>query len=223
MWWLALACSPDPSGGDPCAAAPASPGSIDEAVELFDALPRPLTVACVVASLERPLGVEITTGRFSAQPAYSDRSPRVFLMLPGLTLSVVPEGPGAPLLEFGEPLSTDPDGPGAHTVKGELLFPIFDGIGAEDPFDRVSAGAPDRSVCGTCHYDEVSVGDGRYASAPYRPVDETIVSVATLAGERDACDPALEPDRCAMLAALFDHGEVVREPFPEGYGTIYEP
>jgi hypothetical protein len=55
-----------------------------------------------------------------------------------------------------------------------------------------------------------------------RPADEDLVPLAELAGEAQICDGELEPERCAMLAALFGHGEVIATEFPRSVRTIFE-
>src|SRR5262245_57431332 len=62
--------------------AEAATGPVDTAaqfVERLNALPRPVSVACFVASLPRPLFLIATTSQMSAQPAGGRDSPRIFL------------------------------------------------------------------------------------------------------------------------------------------------
>ena len=94
-----------------------SPQTIDEVVALIDALPPPVTLPCFLESLDRPLHVEAAISRSSAQPAYWDRSPRLFLFIGDLVLTVVPEGSGAALLEMGEFVDE------THTRKAEQVVP----------------------------------------------------------------------------------------------------
>lgn len=210
---LLPACHPEPA--DPCAIG-ADVQSIAEAVALVDRLPAPVTLACYLTALERPLGVTLTSDVFSTQPAQGFRSPRILVRTDRLTLTAVPVGEGRRLLELGEAY-----GPGL-TLKGELEFPIE--AGPIDPFTRTLAypGASE-SGCRVCHPDEVSLGDARFASTELRAPDEMVVPVDLLRDEHDACDPAEDAERCAILSALFDHGEVYDRPFAATVATQFLP
>lgn len=191
-----------------------NPDSIDETFDRIDLLPEP-TIPCLVQSLQRPLSIETSSGSFSAQPAVGERSPRVFVRSERLSLSISLDGSGLPLLELGE-LTED-----GRTVKAEIAFPVEAPLDRSAPFDRIAAESG--TVCGLCHIEEGAVAEGRFASRPLRPTDDDYVPLSRLSEEREICDPAVEPDRCALLAALVDHGELVRAPFPEGYPTIFGP
>lgn len=211
---LAVACGEPPS---PCAL-DARPESIDEALDTIGALPSPVSLTCFLTSLERPLGLELTSDVFSAQPAEGVRSPRIFVRTERLTMSVVPVGLASDLLEFGEHHES------GLTVKAELAFPITLPLAPEAAFDKVLAAPGATSTgCAVCHFEELEVAPGRYASTPLRPPDEMIVPLEVLHTERAACDPADDPTRCEMLAALLDHGEVEHAPFPAHYPTLYGP
>ena len=110
-----------------------SPESIDDALALINALPKPTTLPCFLQSLDRPLRLHATSGIVSAQPSQGRRSPRIFLFSPSgsFQMSVVPAGPGAPLLEFGEL------GANQRSVKAELAFPISEPVAPNAPFTRV--------------------------------------------------------------------------------------
>lgn len=198
----------------PCALDAANPNSIDEALDRIDALPEP-TIPCLVASLHRPLPVETTSGSFSAQPAVGERSPRVFIRNTHLTISIVPDGSGLTLVEFGE-ITAD-----GRTIKAELPFPVERPVDRSLAFTRIAA--EDGTVCGLCHRDETLVEEGRFSSGPLRPTEDSVVAIERIQYERDTCDPDAEPDRCDLLAALLDHGEIYREPFPDEYPTIFGP
>lgn len=199
-------------GSDPCAM-DRSVTSIDGAVELAGDLPDP-TLACFLTALARPLGVELTSNAFSLQPAIGLRTPRVLISDGGLVMSVVPEGEASPLLELGE-LQDD-----GRSLKAEIAFPLTGPLTRADAFERTldfeGAGA---SSCGVCHHDEIEVAPLEFASLPLRPAPSTIVPLTLLREEHESCtivDPA-DVGRCAMLAALFDHGPVEHVPLPESY------
>ena len=96
-----------------------SPRCTQELIELLNALPKPTSVACFLESLERPLTVYATSSQFSAQPAFSGASPRLFLKLGSLWLSVVIDGKSSYLMEFGDRVVGDP----LRSIKGELQLP----------------------------------------------------------------------------------------------------
>jgi hypothetical protein len=208
LGWL-LACAQE---RDPCAL-DAHPASIDEALSTLEELPSPVSLECFLVSLERPLGLELTSDVFSAQPADGPDSPRIFLRNESLTMSVVPSGEASRLLEFGE------HHPSGLTVKAELEFPVELPLDPVAPFERVHT-YEDGTSCGVCHGGETLVESGRYASAPLRPRDSRLVPLESLQRARDACGSSRE-ERCAMLSALLDHGEVVHDPFPSEYATLF--
>ena len=126
-----------------------SPQNTDEAVQLLNALPKPTTVACFLESLARPLGAFATKSQVSAQPALSARSPRVFVKLGPLWVSVVIDGASSYLMEFGELVGGDPP----QSVKGELLLPLAEAVAPSAPYDRVAEDATG-TVCRACHTRE---------------------------------------------------------------------
>ena len=199
---------------DPCRL-DARPASIDDALDTIGQLPSPVSLECFLVSLERPLGLELTSDIFSAQPAQGVESPRIFVRTDELTMSVVPVGEARELLEFGE------YHPSGLTVKAELVFPIELPLDPAAAFDRVLAyDGSDATGCAVCHLGEIDVGGGRYASTPLRPPERMVVPLEVLRTEHETCDPAADAERCAMFSALLDHGEVITSPFPESYFTL---
>jgi hypothetical protein len=222
----AIGCS-DPSAGSSGSASPrcvapegvsSSPESISETVALLNALPRPVTLPCFLSALDRPLAIHATRSVISAQPAAGERSPRIFLFLGKNILSVVPDGEGAHLLEFGEQLE------GHRSVKAELAFPIVDELTEASPFEHLMF---DESVttCGLCHSaerrDPAYPQPGAFVSQALRPRVSDQISVARLEDELRRCEPRDEPDRCAFLEALLGWGDVVDTYFPEDMDTIF--
>jgi hypothetical protein len=212
----------NPLGRPRCVAPPgvsASPRTTDESVQLLNALPKPTSVACFVESLQRPLFAYATSSIFSAQPALSAQSPRVFLKLGELWISIVMDGDSSYLLEFGDLIA----GEQPRSIKGELLLPLRDVIPASAPYERVLFNQG--TSCGLCHFSETravsSSGIDAFVSIAFRPRVETRVSVDTLRAHEQACDVRLEPHRCEMLSALFGGGEVVETPFPDSMATFF--
>ena len=75
-----------------------------------------------------------------------------------------------------------------------------------------------------CHDGRVpALGiQGAVESEVLRPADRELVPLANLEDEARSCDAALEPERCAMLGALFQHGEVIGAEFPRSVRTIFD-
>jgi hypothetical protein len=177
----------------------------------MNSLPRPTSLACFLQALDRPLTLYMTSSSLSLQPAPGARSPRTFIVNEPLVMSVVFDGPARIALELG--YRTAP----TRSIKTEILFPIERDVTYGNFFEEVLEGSATR--CSACHTGEVQT------VSPAFPVDvfesEVIppytmfeVGLDALRTERQSCNPAIEPERCAMLSAIFDFGEVV--PAPNG-------
>jgi hypothetical protein len=195
----------------------AQPRSIDETVELVNALPKPLTVPCFVEALSRPLLLHATLSEISAQPAVGARSPRIFLYFEPLILSVVPAGLGAHLVELGE------QGPGYRSLKAELAFPIEQAVTAAGPYEHALFGE-NVTGCAFCHANEqrdpALVDAPGYVSQALRPFPSQRVPLWSLRDEWQRCDAQLEPERCALLDALLGWGEPADWDFPSEMATL---
>jgi hypothetical protein len=213
--------APNPLGTAKCrppAGSNGSPQTIEEAVALLNALPKPTSAACFVESLDRPLTAYASNSTFSAQPALSTKSPRVFIKVNRLWISVVVDGAASYLIEFSH---LEPDD--IRSIKGEIATPVSELLVPSAPYDRVRYGAG--TGCGLCHYGEepsTSISFTQaFASTAFRPRPETRVNLDTLIREREACDWKLEQHRCEMLSAIFDGGSVIEEPFPSSMPTFF--
>jgi hypothetical protein len=231
-WWmgaglLLLACSEghptssaDRSHSPACQAKAGvtnEPRSIEQSVELVNALPKPLTLACFIRALGRPLRLHAALSTLSAQPSRGTRSPRIFVYLEPLVMTVVPEGRGAHLLEFGE------QRPDLRSVKAELAFPIEENVSASLPYEHALF-TEEVTGCAFCHADEQRdpriITAPAFASQALRPFEGQRVPLSGLREERATCDPAIEPERCALLDALFGWGEVTDWDFPKEMATF---
>jgi len=194
-----------------------SPRTIDEAVTLINALPKPLSLPCFLESLARPLEISATNSLFSAQPAQGVRSPRIFLFQDPTVLSIVPEGDGAPLLEFGE------QRPEFRSLKAEITFPVATQLERSAPFDHLLF-TSQLTTCGGCHSGELQeseiLGVRTFVSLALRPRPQELVPAASLVHELEICDRAQEPQRCAMLDALLGWGPVTERAFPAEMSTF---
>jgi hypothetical protein len=202
-----------------CAPAPGttgSPATISETVDLVNGLPKPVSLACFLEALERPLRLVATLSTFSAQPAVGRRSPRIFLFSEGIIHSVVPDGSARNLLEMGEATS-----PG-YSIKAEIEFPVTESITLATAFERLPLG--DITSCGVCHDGRVpALGiEGAFESEVLRPADQALVPLAELEDEARRCDATIEPERCEMLGAVFQHGEVIGAEFQSSLRTIFD-
>lgn len=192
------------------------PRSIAQTVDLLNALPKPLSLPCFVEALGRPLPLHAARSELSAQAA-GRRSPRLFVYLEPLVMTLVPEGPGAQLLELGEQL------PDRRSSKAELKFPIEGPVLPAQPFEQALFTA-DTTGCAFCHADEER--DTRIADAPafasqaLRPLDRHRVPIDALGIELENCDAAVEPARCALLDALLGWGKLVDWDFPPDMATF---
>ena len=176
---------------------------------LINALPSPVTLPCFLQALARPLKMHASVSLISAQPSAGARSPRIFLFFDGMRMSIVPAGAGAPLLELGEIREE------SRSLKAEILFPVTTPLDAATPYQRILF-TPTVTRCGFCHPVETPDPDITFATAftsvALRPLDSYAVTIDSLANELAICDPSAEPDRCAMLQALFDQGPPVEQP-----------
>jgi hypothetical protein len=231
VWFSLLACGAElesPVAGEPEAVddavlcvAPSgmgSPSTIDEMVQLLNALPGPVTVPCLVESLDRPLAINSTTGVVSAQPAEGVHNPRIFIFTDGLALSIVPAGRGRDLLEIGEyetPL---------ESLKGEFRMPIQTPVTKDALYGHLRYD-DNITLCGLCHRDERLAPEAghpnAYISRAFRPQASELVPLAAVRLEHEGCDAEADPERCAIYSALFDHGDVVHRDFATELSTIF--
>jgi hypothetical protein len=221
MLWIALlfACHSDTAHDSAaekervaadCTASEA-PQTIEAAAALLTTLQgRVGTVdsACVVRALARPLVVVANSSVTSAQPARGEARPRLFLLSGPLAISLVPTGPGAEVIEFGE--QTDP----LRTRKAELVMPITAPVHEDDPFERVAH--PDYgTTCAVCHHNQEPHPVRGMVSAGIRPDTWTDVPLDELAAEAQRC----EGDGCDLLEAIFED-DYVPGTFPEEWSTV---
>lgn len=195
----------------------AAPSSLLGAFELIDSLPHPVTVACFVESLERPLTIIGSTNDFTFQPA-EQGSPRVLAMLDGLVVSWVPSGDGSDRLEFAEERAN------ARSIKAEILMPVERPITAAN-FEHVLHEGGQGTVCSGCHFSEERVDLGFadfFESGALRVAPEEVVRVDHFRSLHDGCDSGADPRRCDIFEAMFGHGELHDGDFPADLPTIYD-
>ena len=215
---------PGPGVPDSCQAPEGvnnNPATIAETVDLINALREAeggvVTLPCFLQSLQRPLRMNGTTSRLSAQPATGAQNPRLFLLSQDMWLSVVPDGLGLPFLELGQPTETN------RSIKAEIEFPVHEPLTQASPYERLASGNK-VTTCGICHLDEKpALGiPNAMDSKTFRPAPKTVVPFDKIREEAAACDNVATPERCEMFNALFKHGKVEAAPFPTDMPTIFQ-
>ena len=171
----------------------------------MNALPKPTTLACFIESIPRPLEVYLTSSKFSAQPAASEESPRIFVINEPLFLGFVPEGAAEGLLELG--WRTSPD----RAIRAEIVFPLRERVRADEVIDHIAL-TERNSFCGNCHFGESPaydsfLGDGALESDVNEPNPAYEVDLEWLRARAADCGETSE--RCQVLRAVFDHGTVL--------------
>ena len=183
-----------------------APRSIQEVMILMNTLPRPTTLDCFLQSLDRPIDVVATNSTASLQPAIDGAdNPRMFIVRGPLEMSIVPTGTASAVLLLG--FRTTP----SRSIKTEILFPLQADITDSNLFERVLRGSSTK--CGDCHADESQTSEPDFFGTVFEsdviePLPFQDVAVDTLRMESQSCDPQVQPERCAMLSALFDYGDV---------------
>jgi hypothetical protein len=174
---------------------------------LLNSLPKPTTLECFLQTLSRPLALYMTSSTQSLQPATGgERSPRTFVLRGALEMSIVLDGPAMATLEIA--YRTAPE----RSIKTEILFPVARDVTPERFFDRVIVGS-ESTECGNCHVAEgkedfEGFPDGVFVSDVIPPYEIFEVSLDRLRLEGTTCNAGSEPQRCALLSALLDHGDV---------------
>jgi len=208
---------PPPARCRPTSGISAAPHTIAEVAALANALPHPLSLTCFLESLDRPLELSAAVSTISLQPAPTPRSPRIFLFSGEVIMSVVPEGSGKDLIELSQLVSGD------RSLKAELKFPLAAPLLPDDPFAHVRS--DEGTTCRFCHPTETpapEISPNAFVSGAFSPLPRSMVPFEKLQQEHAACDPALEPARCAFWGALFDHGEVRERSFPDTIPTAFD-
>ncbi|HVY39154.1 MAG TPA: hypothetical protein VHM31_14515 [Polyangia bacterium] len=220
----AAAPPPDASSGCPAAptAALASPATVADAVALANALlarRSPLSLDCFLSALQRPLTVLGVISTFSLQPSVGGAmNPRIFIFSGNLVMSVVPAGEGSPFVELAE--YTSP----IRSIKGQLAFPVTAPIPLADAYDSIRDGDA-ATTCGVCHrYEEPApqvTAAAAFESGVLAPVPTDVVPLQRMQDDLSTCDPQSEPERCAILNALFSRGPVLTGAFSPDAPTIF--
>jgi len=190
-----------------------TPRSVEQVVALINSLPRPVSLACFLEALDRPLRMFASQSSASVQPASGPENPRYFIFSLPLIMTVTTDGPGATRMELsvlkpGNLLST----------KAEIEFPVTTGLTADQPYARVFTGAG--TSCSSCHQNESAdpavSSAAAFMSSALRPLGVSEVDLNFLENQYHLCNPLNSPDRCLVLRMLFGVGPVLRTDFPAG-------
>lgn len=221
---------------------------IEDVITWINAMPKPLTLACFIASLPRPVYYNSTISNFSAQPSIGRANPRIFLNFnEGLWLSFVPQEAittqtkegithkiwdqdGIQLLELSEEVTSHHTSP--QSIKGELAFPITTQLAPNAPYAHINFNADKKSsLCGGCHANETVIDSIEdvpiFRSAMLRNFEAGEVRHATLIDAYLTCDDNLHEDnhtqnewyRCQMYEATFGRGTMLWRSFREDIET----
>jgi hypothetical protein len=194
-----------------------NPSRISDVVDSLNELEKPADLPCFLQHLSGPLAIDATVSVLSLQAAIGRRSPRIFILLDPLILSVVPEGKGRDLLELSERRGA------ARSVKAEITFPVTGEVTHEAPFEHALLSS-ELTSCAFCHGEETLATDitftRAFESQAFRPSPSNRVGIDELRSEFLACDAALEPYRCAMLSALFNREGLSARELPASFLTL---
>lgn len=193
-----------------------TPKTIEDVVNLINALPKPVTLSCFLESLARPIYANASNSTTSTQPAFSTRSPRIFILIDNLTIAIVPEGPGSDQIELS--VMT-----GSLSLKGEIAFPVTANLSPTAAYDRIRFGTG--TSCQTCHGVEYQAfqitGTEAFLSNALRPKPATKVSLPFLMNESLNCSAFAEPKRCEILRGIFLPGSVTEKDLPANLPTLF--
>jgi hypothetical protein len=166
---------------------------------LINALPKPLSIACFIESLEHPLKIQASSSQLSSQPAINAESPRIFIYFGNLTLTIVASDNSDTTIEFGERSAYQ------MAIRGEIAFPVLNALPTSDAYTTIRNAGGTR--CAFCHDSERAVADDAthqqaYASEVIPLPAVSNVSIASVIHSAETCDPGKSPRRCATLSAV---------------------
>ncbi len=205
------ACSPPQRTAGPCSppqGVSGSPNRVEDVVSLLNSLPKPVTVACFLQSLDRPLELIASTSSASAQPSPHPSSPRLFIFKGDLVITVVPEGSSGEIVEFSTRISQ------TRSVKAELDFPVTETLDPAAPYNKIRSGTG--TSCRFCHSSEsrhsaISFAEA-FESEIIWPNPSSLVPLSQLSLLHQYCNS--DSERCEVFSGIFDHGPVRQRGLP---------
>jgi hypothetical protein len=142
----------------------------------------------------------------------------MFLFGGPLVTALAPEGEGSHLLELSVLLSDQ------TSIKGEISFPVAEALPLDAAYKGILRNDGNGTRCAGCHFNEAKatgpLSASAYTSTALRPFADSDVPIDFLAAESGACAKNTS-ERCRMLRALFEHGQVLPKAFPAGMDTLF--
>lgn len=188
------------------------PETIQEFVTFINALPKPLSISCLISALNGPLNIYAVDNPISAQPSYGRNNPRIFIMKRNLILGVVPSGIAKDFIELSEVTADH------RSVKAELQFPITESLNLNSPFTRILNSSNTGTQCNACHGSEslntVYSAQFGYESNLILPNNLQRVFKDELFLLKTNCTSSITDFRCTMIRALSTHGDPVDAEIP---------
>jgi hypothetical protein len=193
--------------------------TIANVIQLINLMPKPVTAACVIDLLPKPLRLTLTDSVLSAQPAVDQDNPRIFINVDSLIVSIALSGFGSMVMEFSE-LVTD-----TTSVKGEIEIPVLESLESSAPFERIlEEESAMETSCGVCHFGEKQAPapypDMAFISNALKPRLSQILPISNLTALRLGCQSSNSP-RCQILESLFLGGDPVEYTFPLDMAEIF--
>ena len=176
-----------------------NPDTYDGLVQLINALPKPLSVECLLNNYDAPLKINATNSTFSAQPSEGPGNPRIFIIRNNFILSVVPTNKTQTVIEFAYVNGSN------SSIKGELSFPINSNISNEEPFLEILStfNGTTGTDCRFCHGGEFSTGGSSFSSSIIAPDPFKNVTATSMKQQLAACNFLLEPQRCRVIQSIY--------------------
>ncbi len=192
--------------------------TMESMTALFNAMPKPIDIPCVLDVLPRPLKINATSSDLSVQPAQGESSPRVFLKLENLILTFALSGDGAQMIEFSLLLSD------LRSVKGELAFPLTEKLGVTTIYDHILKAEGGGTRCVGCHFDETPAGGKfpatAFSSKALRPFTRQDVSLDILKQLKGLCTDTTDL-KCRLLESIYRGQDPQSFDFPEAMPTLF--
>lgn len=187
-----------------------NPETIEDLVGFINALPKPVSLACLMEALPRPLYLHLISKSVSGQTTSGTTAPRIFIFLsPSLVITVVPAGLGARKIEIG--LRTSP----IDSIKGEIAFPVTENLPLDIAYKMVVSYGNIGTHCANCHANEQNVSKVSpiaFSSSIMQPEPFLYMSLKDLETMTAACQTE-KKEECPVLQAIFSQGQVIEREF----------
>lgn len=184
--------------------------TMEDLVAFINALPKPVSLACLMEALPRPLYLHLISKSVSGQTTSGTTAPRIFIFLsPSLVITVVPAGLGARKIEIG--LRTSP----IDSIKGEIAFPVTETLPLDITYKMVVSYGNIGTHCANCHANEQNVSKVNpiaFSSSIMFPEPFLYMSLKDLEAMTANCEKE-KKEECPVLQAIFSQGQVIEREF----------